>query len=1033
MADYEIDRLNIDVEVDDSQASDKIKKTTSDIRELGDAINNIDGKGLNETTGKMASFEAQVQESTKKVGSLNEAMSQNKGLDFTESIKVTDALRGKLDGLASKVRDVFQKEEPETPSAFSKLSQPLERVRTQYAKISQEVRNVGTYSLRSSVLARQGMQRTTNSTRSLAKELERVKNSSPFKMFGAIAKPFLSPLNLAQDALKRISKHVDSLWNRLKRVTLYRAMRAGVHMVTEGIREGINNAYEWARVMGNEFAGSMDSLATSTLYLKNSLGAMAMPLLNIVAPAVEKVIDLFVTLLNAVNKLIATLGGRSTWVKAVRYPTSYGEALDDATGSAKALEKELITILGIDEINPMEGANDSGRGSGSGGADGMDYSSMFEEVELESDRLDDFLAKMFDPFVRAWETKGKGVTDAFDNALGGLKSTAEAVGTSFWTVWTNGTGQESIEHILGILTGILNTVGNIGNRFAEGWNTDNLGTGIIQDLWDSLNDILEMWDDIANATADWADNLDFEPVIRSVKGFTEELEPLVDLITDGLSWAYTNVLLPLGKWSIEKGVPALIDTFAEALRALKNLLQIAQPAFDKLWNDFLKPLGTLTLQTTVDSLKGLKDVLKDINDIMEGKKSWSDVIGDLVAKLKDLVRVASHAGAGLNAIFKGDFTTGLNELAMARAILNEMGQAVEEVQTVVADPMSMSGMKISVTDIVDDIPEARKQEGIKGLSGWLTGEPKKESSFNPILGGLLGGLTGGLTKESGFDPNVGGLSAGITGTPKKEKGFVANIGGMIAQLGKTDTSKLSTASKTLATIANFTKATTGWAKGYLTWKSTANFTKANTGWAKDYLTWKSYANFVKAYAGWDSDYLTWSSYANFIKAYAGWDDDYLTWSAYAKFIDWWTTFGKPTIKANIQADKIITKGGATLELKALGGALYGGKWHDIPQYASGTLNAGSMFIAGEAGAELVGHVGGRTEVLNQSQLASTMYASVASANANQNRLLQEQNGLLRELINKQGNMRAYITSGDVVDGLTQRNRRDGRTVVAVGV
>jgi hypothetical protein len=83
--------------------------------------------------------------------------------------------------------------------------------------------------------------------------------------------------------------------------------------------------------------------------------------------------------------------------------------------------------------------------------------------------------------------------------------------------------------------------------------------------------------------------------------------------------------------------------------------------------------------------------------------------------------------------------------------------------------------------------------------------------------------------------------------------------------------------------------------------------------------------------------------------------------------------------------------------KSTGGAFYGGRWHSIPQfssggviikdlmssfstiprYADGTVNAGSMFIAGEAGPELVGHVGSRTEVLNESQLASVMQSAVA--------------------------------------------------------
>ena len=66
--------------------------------------------------------------------------------------------------------------------------------------------------------------------------------------------------------------------------------------------------------------------------------------------------------------------------------------------------------------------------------------------------------------------------------------------------------------------------------------------------------------------------------------------------------------------------------------------------------------------------------------------------------------------------------------------------------------------------------------------------------------------------------------------------------------------------------------------------------------------------------------------------------------------------------------------------KENGGAYYNNSWHNIAQYANGGLPShGTIFAAGEAGPEVVGHVGGRTEVLNQSQLASTMYSAVLSA------------------------------------------------------
>lgn len=97
-----------------------------------------------------------------------------------------------------------------------------------------------------------------------------------------------------------------------------------------------------------------------------------------------------------------------------------------------------------------------------------------------------------------------------------------------------------------------------------------------------------------------------------------------------------------------------------------------------------------------------------------------------------------------------------------------------------------------------------------------------------------------------------------------------------------------------------------------------------------------------------------------------------------------------TIKASLAIDKKANKvtasfsGGGTgvgvwtLATKALGGIFQAGAWRSIPQYARGTLRAGSIFAAGEAGPELVGHVGGRTEVLNKSQLASTMYSAVTA-------------------------------------------------------
>ena len=59
-------------------------------------------------------------------------------------------------------------------------------------------------------------------------------------------------------------------------------------------------------------------------------------------------------------------------------------------------------------------------------------------------------------------------------------------------------------------------------------------------------------------------------------------------------------------------------------------------------------------------------------------------------------------------------------------------------------------------------------------------------------------------------------------------------------------------------------------------------------------------------------------------------------------------------------------------------------WKNIPMYANGTANAGlhgSMFVAGENGAEMVGHINGQTEVLNRSQIAMAMKSATIAGMA----------------------------------------------------
>mgnify|MGYP004623256087 FL=1 len=84
-------------------------------------------------------------------------------------------------------------------------------------------------------------------------------------------------------------------------------------------------------------------------------------------------------------------------------------------------------------------------------------------------------------------------------------------------------------------------------------------------------------------------------------------------------------------------------------------------------------------------------------------------------------------------------------------------------------------------------------------------------------------------------------------------------------------------------------------------------------------------------------------------------------------------------------------------------------------------------MAREAGPEMVGTMGGRTAVANNDQIVQGIASGVASANAEQNNLLREQNSLLRKLLDKSST--ASISATDISRGLDEASRISGRPLV----
>lgn len=218
-----------------------------------------------------------------------------------------------------------------------------------------------------------------------------------------------------------LSKTISQFGRLLK----MRIMRTIVKNILAGITEGLQNVYQWAKIMGDGFASTMDGMASSVLYLKNSIGAAFAQILSLVAPHINSLIDIIVEGINYINMFFATLAGQSTYTRAKKVAVEYGNAVQGAAGGAARAVKELkeeLSVLDFDELNQLQDQPEpstGGGGGGGGGGSATNYADMFEKAEIEAN----------------WLTKTAGwIRDNFEEVLGIVG--AIAAGIYAWKIST---------------------------------------------------------------------------------------------------------------------------------------------------------------------------------------------------------------------------------------------------------------------------------------------------------------------------------------------------------------------------------------------------------------------------------------------------------------------------------------------------------------------------------------------------------------------------------------------------------------------
>lgn len=288
-----------------------------------------------------------------------------------------------------------------------------------------------------------------------------------------------------------------------------------------------------------------------------------------------------------------------------------------------------------------------------------------------------------------------------------------------------------------------------------------------------LADANSKWaEQLRKITMDWWNNLNFEPIIQAWGRLKEVVGGFVALVDSGLKWAYENVLLPLAGWTIEEGAPAVVNLLASAFDFLNAVIEKLAPLFDRLWNNYLKPIAqwigdkfVKVLNFLADGFDGLAEKVRNAQDFadflnsLNGKEalvlSIVGAITMLVAILNPIpTLIAMVVTAGTLLVKNWDK---ISEAAgnLFNSVKNALSTAKENVETAIHNIFD------PVTNFFDSIIN-KVQEAwsfIGGFFSWLGGS----TASTNVGGGINGYASGGypdtgelfLARENGIPEMVG--------------------------------------------------------------------------------------------------------------------------------------------------------------------------------------------------------------------------------------------------------------------------------------
>lgn len=462
--------------------------------------------------------------------------------------------------------------------------------------------------------------------------------------------------------------------------------------------------------------------------------------------------------------------------------------LGDSAKNAKKAAKELLGLLGFDEINILQkpkdddagGSGGGGKGGKGKGGGGGPFKDILPEVELTDmdnkfksifDGLGDKLKGLFDSFKKGFDAafRPEGI-ERIKTALDQIAKTMGEIATDPRVVNAFNRMAEKIAYALGQVTGSIATIGlGIGVFLAEsianglGRQKERITRALVA-LFDNIGNISEAVGNIAQ---------DFSSAFYGVITSTGAVRIGSAIVSTLLS--LTSTIVEVGSklaGSLFKGFEKVVVTSAPKISSVfQSLLDTVAPVFESIErsvNKFGDGLSRVYDEHVVPAINSIANAFNGLIDIIQilWENSWqpfaeflSGVFGVSIEGISDLL------GGGLLATL-GLLADAIKLVADGFTVFSDWCK--ENKEPIVA--------LITTWQTINFLSWAEQAGGLAGAFSLLG------SKVSLIVGGIKN--LGLAIKALTFDKLVS-FGETIYLNTLYAKDFVVNSGKTIAQLGKT--------------------------------------------------------------------------------------------------------------------------------------------------------------------------------------------------------------------------------------------------------